>query len=117
MLFRSVVFPKFSPSWYEHGQRMVSVLPTQLFEAAALLVLFAALLVLYIKRRRDTCAAYLAGYGVIRFCMEFFRGDPRAAFWGLSIGLVISIGLVAAGAALFLVTRCRGKGAAAGEPR
>ena len=41
----AVVFPKFSPSWYEHGQRMVSVLPTQLFEAAALLVLFALLLV------------------------------------------------------------------------
>ena len=96
---------------------MVSVLPTQLFEAAALLVLFAALLVLYIKRRRDTCAAYLAGYGVIRFCMEFFRGDPRAAFWGLSIGQVISMGIVAAGVALFLVTRRRGKCAAAGEPR
>ena len=113
----AVVFPKFSPSWYEHGQRMVSVLPTQLFEAAALLVLFAALLALYIKRRRDTCAAYLAGYGVIRFFMEFFRGDPRAAFWGLSIGQVISIALIATGAVLFLATRRRGKSAAAGEPR
>ena len=100
----AVVFPKFSPSWYEHGQRMVSVLPTQLFEAAALLVLFALLLALYLKRRRGTCAAYLAGYGVIRFCMEFMRGDPRAAFWGLSIGQVISIALVAAGATLFLAT-------------
>ena len=84
---------------------MVPVLPTQLFEAAALLVLFAILLALYIKRRRDTCATYLVGYGVIRFCMEFFRGDPRAAFWGLSIGQVISIGLIAAGAALFAATR------------
>ena len=80
---------------------MVSVLPTQLFEAAALLVLFALLLALYLKRRRDTCAAYLVGYGVIRFCMEFFRGDPRAAFWGLSIGQVISIGLVAAGVGIY----------------
>ena len=104
----AVVFPKFSPSWYEHGQRMVPVLPTQLFEAAALLVLFAALLALYIKRRRDTCAAYLVGYGVIRFCLEFARGDPRAAFWGLSIGQVICIGLIAAGAALFAATRKRG---------
>ena len=101
----AVVFPKFSPSWYEHGQRMVPVLPTQLFEAAALLVLFAILLALYIKHRRDTCAAYLVGYGVIRFCMEFFRGDPRAAFWCLSIGQVISIGLITAGAALFAATR------------
>ena len=96
----AVVFPKFSPSWYEHGQRMVSVLPTQLFEAAALLVLFAVLLALYLRFRRGTCAAYLIGYGVIRFCLEFARGDPRAAFWGLSIGQVISIGLVLAGLAL-----------------
>lgn len=103
----AVVFPKFSPSWYEHGHRMVSVLPTQLFEAAALIVLFAALLTLYVKRRRDTCAAYLAGYGVIRFLLEFLRGDPRAAFWHLSIGQVISIGLVAAGVVLFLCTRRR----------
>jgi hypothetical protein len=33
------------------------------------------------------------------------RGDPRAAFWGLSIGQVISVCLVAAGAALFFSTR------------
>ena len=35
--------------------------------------------------------------------MEYFRGDPRAAFLGLSIGQIISIGLVAAGVALFAV--------------
>lgn len=96
----AVVFPEFSPSWYEHGRRMVSVLPTQLFEAAALLVLFAALFAVYRRWRRGTCAAYLVGYGVIRFCLEFLRGDPRAAFWGLSIGQVISVCLVAAGLAL-----------------
>ena len=101
----AVVFPKFSPSWYEHGRQMVPVLPTQLFEAAALLALFAALMALYLRFRRGTCAAYLVGYGVIRFCIEFMRGDPRAAFWGLSIGQVISVCLVAAGAALFFSTR------------
>ena len=101
----AVVFPKFSPSWYEHGRQMVPVLPTQLFEAAALLVLFAALMALYLRFRRGTCAAYLVGYGVIRFCIEFMRGDPRAAFWGLSIGQVISVCLVAAGAVLFFSTR------------
>ncbi len=103
----AVVFPKFSPSWYEHGRQMVPVLPTQLFEAAALLALFAILLALYLKFRRGTCAAYLVGYGIIRFSVEFFRGDPRAAFWGLSIGQVISIGLVFAGIALFLATWAR----------
>jgi phosphatidylglycerol:prolipoprotein diacylglycerol transferase len=101
----AVVFPKFSPSWYEHGRQMVPVLPTQLFEAAALLVLFAVLMALYLRFRRGTCAAYMVGYGVIRFCIEFMRGDPRAAFWGLSIGQVISVCLVAAGAVLFFSTR------------
>ena len=104
----AVVFPKFSPSWYEHGHRMVPVLPTQLFEAAALLVLFALLISIYLRYRRGTCAAYLAGYGVIRFCMEFFRGDPRAAFLGLSIGQVISIALVVAGVVIFFCSRRRG---------
>ena len=96
----AVVFPKFSPSWYEHGHRMVSVLPTQLFEAAALLALFAVLMAIYLRCRRGTCAAYFVGYGMIRFGIEFLRGDPRAAFWGLSIGQVISIALVLAGLAL-----------------
>ena len=102
----AVVFPKFSPSWYEHGQRMASVLPTQLFEAAALLLLFAALMALYLHCRRGTCAAYLVGYGIIRFGLEFLRGDPRAAFWGLSIGQVISVGLILAGLVIALVSTC-----------
>ena len=96
----AVVFPKFSPSWYEHGHRMVPVLPTQLFEAAALVVLFAALMAIYLRWRRGTCAAYLVGYGIIRFGLEFLRGDPRAAFCGLSIGQVISVALVLSGLAL-----------------
>ena len=111
----AVTFPKFSPSWHEHGQRMVSVLPTQLFEAAALLVLFAVLIAIYLRYRRGTFAAYLIGYGMIRFALEYLRGDPRAAFWGLSIGQVISVALVALGVAvLAFVVRTRGDGQEAG---
>ena len=95
----AVVFPEFSPSWYEHGRRMVSVLPTQLFEAAALLALFAVLLAVYLKTRRHTTGIYLIGYAAIRFGLEFLRGDPRAAFCGLSIGQLISLGMAAAGIA------------------
>ena len=95
----AVVFPEFSPSWYEHGRRMVGVLPVQLFEAAALLVLFAVLLAVYLKTRRHTTGIYLIGYAAIRFGLEFLRGDPRAAFFGLSIGQLISIGAALAGAA------------------
>jgi phosphatidylglycerol---prolipoprotein diacylglyceryl transferase len=98
----AVCFPARSPAWYEqfHGGLVdasakcsLPVLPTQLFEASALLVLFVFLLGLYLKRRRGTCAVYLVGYAVIRFGLEFLRGDPRAAFLGLSIGQLISLGM------------------------
>ena len=96
----AVTFPIGSPSWYEHERQLVSVLPTQLFEAAALLALFAFLYVLYRRGRRYTAGAYLVGYAVIRFGMEFLRGDPRAAVGPLSISQTISIGLAALGAVL-----------------
>ncbi len=96
----AVTFPIGSPSWYEHERQLVAVLPTQLFEAAALLALFAFLYVLYRRGRRYTAGAYLVGYAVIRFGMEFLRGDPRAAVGPLSISQTISIGLAALGAVL-----------------
>ena len=96
----AVTFPIGSPCWYEHERQLVSVLPTQLFEAAALLALFAFLYVLYRRGRRYTAGAYLVGYAVIRFGMEFLRGDPRAAVGPLSISQTISIGLAALGAVL-----------------
>ena len=96
----AVVFPPGSPSWFEHGRRLVGVLPTQLFEAAALLALFAVLLLVYRRCRRYTAGLYFVGYAVIRFGLEFLRGDPRAAICGLSISQAISVGMVAVGAAL-----------------
>jgi ABC-type uncharacterized transport system permease subunit len=64
---------------------------------AALLVLLAVLLSVYRRFRKGTAALYLAGYGIIRFGLETLRGDPRVAFFGLSIGQLISIGVVALG--------------------
>jgi phosphatidylglycerol:prolipoprotein diacylglycerol transferase len=77
------------------------VLPTQLFEAAALLVLFAVLYVVYRRFRRYTAAFYMIGYGVIRFGLEYLRGDPRAAVGPFSISQTISILMIALGAAFF----------------
>jgi prolipoprotein diacylglyceryltransferase len=61
------------------------------------LVLFVVLLSVYRRFRKGTAALYLAGYGIIRFGLETLRGDPRVAFFGLSIGQLISIGVVALG--------------------
>lgn len=108
----AVTFPAGSPSWHEHGRRLVSVLPTQLFEAAALLVLFCVLM--WAWRRRSTVpdasrvagagqrdglivGLYLIGYAVIRFFIEILRGDPRAAVGPFSISQTISIGMIVVG--------------------
>ena len=101
----AVTFPMGSPSWYEHGRQMVSVLPTQLFEAAALLALFGLLMLIWRKTRGTGHEAqgtitgvYLCGYAVIRFGIEILRGDPRAAVGPFSISQAISIGMLIIGA-------------------
>ena len=108
----AVTFPAGSPCWFEHGRKAVSVLPTQLFEAAALLVLFAVLFALYRRCRRYTAGVYMMGYALIRFGIEYLRGDPRAAVGPLSISQTISLGLFALGVVFVWLDR-RGKSALA----
>ena len=102
----AVSFPRGSPAWgerLEHGLigstalRSLPVLPTQLFEAAALLVLFALVLAIYLRTRRYAAGVYLVGYAFIRFGLEYLRGDPRAAVGPFSISQTISIGVFLAG--------------------
>ena len=118
----AVTFPMGSPSWYEHGRKMVSVLPTQLFEAAALLALFGGLMWVWRGRKtgdgrheaqghetRDArrgdgliTGLYLCGYAVIRFGIEILRGDPRAAVGPFSISQTISIVMIVVGSLFIL---------------
>ncbi len=81
--------------------------PTQFMEAGANFVLFLSLAYLY-KRPHKTgtvTAAYVIGYGIIRFCLEFLRGDDRGAFiLGLSPSQFIGAALVLA-AAFYLIKR------------
>jgi phosphatidylglycerol:prolipoprotein diacylglycerol transferase len=108
----AVVFPAGSPSLYEHGRRMVSVLPTQLFEAAALLLLFAGLLAFWHRKsfmrnfgEGALTGIYMIGYGVVRFGIEYLRGDPRAAVGPFSISQTISIALIVTGVLFLAVSR------------
>ncbi len=72
----------------------VPLFPSQLAEAAANLILFIAL-ALYARRTRPTgrvTGIYLAAYAVIRFILEFWRGDPdRGLFLGISTSQLISV--------------------------
>ena len=115
-----VSFPVMSPAWTEQvregvvsstADKALPVLPTQLFEAAGCLLVFAIVLLVYLKTNRPasgeevpakkaagiSAAVYLASYGVLRFLLEMLRGDPRAAVLGLSIGQTISLGVFLAG--------------------
>ena len=60
-----------------------TVHPVQLYEAAGLLLLFGLLLVLEHRPRRrpfTLVLAYVGGYSVLRFVVEFFRGDAIRGF-------------------------------------
>ncbi len=71
--------------------------PVQLLEAVFLFVLFVVLLVLFLKTQKVglATAVYLYSYAIMRFILEFIRGDlERGAFWGLSTSQLISIVIV-----------------------
>jgi phosphatidylglycerol:prolipoprotein diacylglycerol transferase len=76
-----------------------ALLPTQLIESAASLLLLAFLLRLRERRAFDgqILLAYLAVYSVTRFAIEFLRDNPPTQVAGLSAWQLIS-------AALFLFT-------------
>lgn len=93
----------------------VPLLPVQLIEAAANLLLFFALL-LYERRyfgkhpKVYLLCLYAACYAVIRFALECFRYDGIRGFaLGLSTSQWISIGMLLAAALCFLAVRARRK--------
>ncbi len=73
--------------------------PVQLLEACCLLILFGILLYIFFKKPNSyaTTVGYIIGYGILRFCLEFLRGDKeRGGFLGVSTSQWISILLVIA---------------------
>ena len=83
----------------------VELLPVQLIEAVFNLILWAVLFVIYRRssRRWLVSGLYLTCYGVMRFILEFFRGDSiRGSIFSLSSSQFISIFIVAAGVLLLI---------------
>ncbi len=77
----------------------VPLLAIQLIEAACLLVLFGILLIAYLKSKPNSLTVvvlYIYAYSVIRFTLEFFRGDiERGTYFGLSTSQWVSLLLLA----------------------
>ncbi|GHT38273.1 prolipoprotein diacylglyceryl transferase [Endomicrobiia bacterium] len=81
--------------------------PTQFYESLGNLLLFVCLH-FYSKKEHKAgtpTAIYFMCYAVLRFIIEFFRGDDRGMqYFGLSISQVISIFLFIAGVIVLIVS-------------
>lgn len=86
----------------------VALLPVQLIEAGCNLILFVVLAVLSRKLRRKwlVMPLYVVSYGVIRFVLEFFRGDKIRGVFLLSTSQWISLVLIVI-VAIFWFTKWR----------
>jgi phosphatidylglycerol:prolipoprotein diacylglycerol transferase len=109
----AVAYPPDSPAWY-HQWRLglvpqssaghsLPVHPVQLYEASANLLLYALLVAAYRAKLRDgrVAALYFLTYPVVRFSLEFLRGDQRICLLGFSAAQWTSIALLAGGMALW----------------
>ena len=89
------------------SSEQIKRLPVQLIEAVLLLILFAVLLILFCKKtaRGRLMCIYLLSYAVLRFVLEFFRGDAiRGHFLFLSTSQWISLATVI-GVTLYILCR------------
>jgi phosphatidylglycerol---prolipoprotein diacylglyceryl transferase len=89
---------------------MIPLHPTQLYEAAANLLIFTVLWLKLRKKNFDgqVFILYLTLYSIVRFTIEFFRGDPDRGFLFnglLSTSQFISVILIIVAATLFFVLK------------
>lgn len=77
----------------------ISLFPVQLLEAVLLLVIAVILIMLTLKNKFDvTVPTYFISYGIVRFILEFLRGDDlRGSYAFLSTSQWISLLLILAG--------------------
>jgi phosphatidylglycerol:prolipoprotein diacylglycerol transferase len=109
-----VSFPPWSPAsetQFREGllaaERLPSlpVHPTQLYEALGCLALTATLMLSLHPRKRfdgQVFCAFLAGYSVLRFALEYLRADDRGALFGLSTSQLISVAVIAVTGVLYV---------------
>ena len=112
----AVCFPENSPAAYRYPSLVTggseSVFPVQLFESAGNILMCAVLLLLLRKRKYagTVGGVYLILYGVMRFLIEFMRGDHTDSILGLTPSQFIAVAIaIPAGVVIFCVSRSRGR--------
>ncbi|MDP2923311.1 MAG: prolipoprotein diacylglyceryl transferase [Candidatus Omnitrophota bacterium] len=93
--FLGVLFPSDSPA----GASGVKVIPTQLIESFFLLIIFLALNILKKRKKFEgqLFLYYLIFYAILRFIIEFFRGDERGEIFSFSVSQVIALVILTLG--------------------
>ena len=84
--------------------------PTQLYMVAGLAVIFIVLLRTLRHKRFDgqVVLGYAFFYGVLRFVVEFFRGDSARSMGGMTVSQTISLAMIAVGLFFLVITLKRG---------
>ena len=95
----------FNNNKYSNVPIGVPLFPTQIVESICNLIIFIIILLTYKKcvGTYKTVAFYAVSYSLVRFILEFYRGDAvRGILLGLSTSQWISIILFAIGVGLFI---------------
>ncbi len=92
---------------FPYGSSIGKVIPTQLFEVGFNLLLFIAIILIFVfvyekgkkidEKRGIITGVYLIAYPVFRFIIEFFRDDTRGTVLFLSVAQFISLCLLCYG--------------------
>jgi phosphatidylglycerol---prolipoprotein diacylglyceryl transferase len=107
----ALVFPPHSASsqgQFERGLLSSPALPSlpvhpaQIYESLGSLLLSLGLVLWVHGRKRydgQVFLAFVVGYAILRFLLEFWRDDDRGGFWGLSTSQLIGLALLVLAAA------------------
>ncbi len=88
------------------------LLAIQLIEAAGLLILFGIMLVIFFKAKESwtVILSYVSMYALLRFALEFFRGDrERGSFLSFSTSQWIAVIMLIAAVCILLYRRSKTK--------
>lgn len=94
-----------------HSTHPHAVHPVQIYESILNFLLFGLLIWIFKKRKYDgqVLGIYCIGYSIVRFIVEFFRGDyPEYAAGVFTQAHMISVFLIVLGVWILFVGKCRG---------